>query len=402
MSRILKPVREVEVDRKNFKLRVILLIVCISAAVVFLGYGISLLVNKQSGWQTVGASCDQVNCSADFSLQYYMDSSGAAAQYRELSLLYAQACEDAAVHFYRDGELAKVNAAPNADVTVSPELYGALELIQAAGNRCLYLAPVYTEYNRIFLCENEVEAAQYDPGRDNELAAELLQLAQWCNDPAMVDLELKGNNTVRLKVAGAYLTYAQEYEQEIFLDFGWMTNAFIADFIANILAKNGFTQGSLSSYDGFTRNLYSGDQTFRLNIFDRQDNGINKPAVMEYAGPMSIVSLRDYPMTTQDRWHYFAFSDGRIVTAYVDPADGVSKSALHNLLVYAPDAGCAQLALEASAVYLQDAFRPEALQALAAEKMYALWSQGRTLCYNEQNLTLEMTDNSYTKEYIVP
>lgn len=398
MERPLRRPKEIQVEEKNFKTRVILLALCICIAVGALGYGVSLMVNKSTGWQTISANTGNLSCSGDFTFQYYLDED-ASAQYRQLVQVYSDACEAAYGLFYTDGELAKINAAPNTDVTVAPELYAALEQIRRAGNRCVYLAPVYMEYNRVFLCDNEAEAAVYDPARDPELARQIAAVAAWCNDPAMIDLELKGEGTVRLKLSGEYLAYAQDQEIETFLDFGWMKNAFIADYIAGVLAEQGFTAGYLSSYDGFTRNLDGGDRAYRLNLFDRTENGINKPAVMEYSGPMSLVSLRDYPMVDLDRWHYFTFSDGRIVTAMIDPADGVSKSAVSDLTVYSDNAGCGWLALEASSVFLADDFSVEAVQALKQQQIFGVWCQGNTVCYNQQSLQLTEVDPGYTTQY---
>lgn len=395
MARPLRPPKEIEVEQKNVKLRVILLIVCISVAVVSLGYGISLLVNRQTGWQTVEISSNETNCAADFNLQYYLEDADATAQYRQLNQLYSQACVDAYELFNTDGALAAVNVAPNTDVKVDPALYKALEQVQMSGNRCIYLAPVYVEYNRVFICDNEAEAAVYDPARDSEKAKELSQLAAWCNDPAMVDLQLKGDNTVCLKLAGEYHAYAQEYELDTFLDFGWLKNAFIADYIAGILVENGFVSGYLTSYDGFTRNLDTSGQSYRLNIFDCTNDGINKPGVMEYTGPMAIVVLRDYPLNERDRWKYFAFSDGEIVTAYVDPVDGMSKSAIRDLTTYSQEVGCAQIALEVADIYLADTFQPEKLQMLADQNIYAVWCQDKNVYRTQSDLLLGLTDNNY-------
>lgn len=390
-----RPVKRIEVDHKHVKLRVVLLVVCIAVAVFALGHGINLLINKQPGWQNVESNADELNCSADFTLQYYL-SEGASAEYRQLVTVYSQACVDAYNNFNVDGELGKIK--PNMPVTVSQPLYEALALIQSAGNRCIYLAPVYDEYQRIFLCENEAEAAIYDPGRNAELAGQIQQVARWCNDPAMINLELLENNQVYLRLSGAYLSYVQEYELETLLDFGWMKNAFIADYLAQQLIHNGMTNGYIASFDGYTRNLCRTEEQFSLNIFDRQASGINKPAVMTYSGPMSIVCLRNYPMTEQDRWQYFAFSDGRIVTACVDPADGVSKSAVNNLVVYSPEESCAGLVLEAATVYLSDQWQAEPLIALAEEKIYSIWPEETVLCYTDPALTMTVTESGYTKQ----
>lgn len=405
MKRKLKPIREVELDNRNFTLRVILLAVCLVVAFVSIGVGISLLVNKQEGWQKVEVSTGEMNCSNEFTLQYCFGQGemSATEEYRSVSRLYSQACQEGYRFFYREGELARINAAPNQSVGVSPALYRALELIRALDSRYAYLAPVYVEYDRVFLCENEAEAAMYDPGRDPELAQWLAQLAAYCADPSMIDLELLGGNTVRLYVSEQYLSFAREHEITEFLDLGWLRNAFIADHIADTLAEAGFTRGYTASYDGFTRNLDPG--SYRLNIFHRQADQIDLPGVISYNGPASVVSLRDYPMSAADRWHYFSFSDGRIVTAMADPADGLNKSALSDLVAYSYTESCAEVALRIAPIYIRDSFSEETLTALTADGIYAVWCEDQVLCHTQEDLSVELTADAatpYTVRFVTP
>lgn len=397
----LRPVKRIEVENMHLKLRIVLVILAIVIAVAAFGYGIRAILDRNSGWQTVDAYVDGVDCSSDFVVQYYFGSAGVSAttEYKAVSALYTTALEEAYQLFYPEGGLAAINAQPNTPVETDPVLYHALELIQSTGNRCIYLAPVYEEYDRVFLCENEVEAARYDPGQDDEVGAYVAQVASFANDPDKINLELLGDNRVRLNVSDEYLSYAAENGIEEFLDFGWMTNAFIADHIAATLAGGGYTLGYVSSYDGFIRNLDSSGQSYSLNLFDRLDNVIHRPAVMEYTGAMSIVSLRNYPMSDADRWHYFSFPNGRIATAFVAPEDGMSKSATDNLVAYSEDAGCAEILLEIAPIFLADELDEAALEALAEQQIYLVWFEGPVLKHTQQSLQLTETEDAKTMGY---
>ena len=98
-----------------------------------------------------------------------------------------------------------------------------------------------------------------------------------------------------------------------------MKNAFITDYVADVMIENGYTLGSLTSYDGFTRNL---DLTsaitkfkcrsgcfrdsrrkcdYSFNLYDRQGNIIYPAGVMHYNGAESIVSLHNYPMSDKEK-----------------------------------------------------------------------------------------------------
>ena len=397
-----KPVTRIELSEKNVKLRWILIVVLLSVAVVAILTGLMSMLNTQPGWQQVEVSSEERNCSRDFILMYdFSDSgSGATAQFRQLTNLYTEATEQAYRIFTADlleeglYNVAYVNAHVNETVTVEPELYKALALTVQYSDRHVFLAPAMAEYNRVFLCEEDAEAALYDPARNEETAAWLAELALFVNDPEMISLDILGENQVRLNVAGEYLAFAEENELGTFLDFGWMTNAFLADYLAEVLTENGFTNGYLSSYDGFTRNLDVRGQNYAVNLFDAQGTDIYMPARMHYSGSMSIVSLRNYPMDELDKWHYYAFASGEIVTAFLDPADCMSKSATDSLVSYSSDAGCAEILLQIANVFIADEFQPDALKALADRGVCSIWFEGTTLKYNDETLALEqLTEN---------
>jgi len=295
-----------------------------------------------------------------------------------------------------------INAQPNVTVKVDPVLYRALEMVQVSENRCLYLGPVYVEYDRIFLCEDELEAAHYDPGQDDEIGSYVAQVAAYANDPEHVDLQLLGDGQICLKVSDEYLAYAEQNGIEKFVDFAWMTNAFITDHIAETLSENGYTEGYICSYDGFTRNLDSRGLSYNLNLFDRLGNDIYQPAVMSYTKPMSLVSLRNYPMSDADRWHYFPFSNGRIVTTFIDPKDGMSKSSTDNLLAYSEHLGCAQILLEVSPIYLADELDETALMALVDHQINTVWFENTTLKRTQESLPLVATEGANAAGYQIP
>lgn len=399
-----KPVNRIEVENKHLKLRILLAVIAAAIAVAAFGYGIHSLLNRNAGWQSVDAYVDGVDCSSDFVLQYYFDSVGASAttEYKAVSALYTTALEAAYQAFYPGGSLAEVNAHPNAVVEVHPALYAAIELIQSAGNRCLYLGPVYDEYDRVFLYEDELESARYDPGQNAEIGAYVAKIAAFAVNPEHIDLELMGEHRVRLNVSEDYLSYAAENSIEEFLDFGWMLNAFIVDHVAQTLVENGYTKGYINSYDGFIRNLDNRGLSYSLNLFDRLDNAIHQPAVMSYSGPISVVSLRNYPLTDADRWHYFSFSDGRIVTAYVDPKDGMSKSATDNLLAYSESVGCAQIMLGIAPIYLADILDETALEALADREIDSIWFDGTVLKHTQKSVSLTANQDAQSVGYQIP
>lgn len=385
------PIRRVELSESNVKLRMILVVVLLAVASVAIVVGLNSALMTEPGWQSVDVQSVKANCGADFVLDYdFSDAgSGATSAFKKLTTLYSTACEDAYRIFSVDvpGEgtanVHDLNSRPNEKVTVDPALYEAFSLLQRAGSRHIYLGGVYAEYGRIFSAETEVEAASYDPAQNPDLVEDISALAAFAADSDMIDLQLLGDNQVMLYVSDAYLAFADQYEIESLIDFGWMKNAFIADYLAQVLTDNGFTNGYLASFDGFTRNLDTRGNTYSFNVFDRQGKDIYVPAALTYSSPSSLVFLRDYPLGKSDVWHYFAFQNGHIASYLIDPADGMNKASIDSLVCYSKDQGCAQLLLEMIPVVICEDFSAQDLLALTTDGIHSIWCEDTTVFYTD-------------------
>ena len=327
----------------------------------------------------------------------YSDLGATASQVsKALETKYSQISTDAFAIFSPDiskeglENVNFVNASPNQEITVDPALYAAFELLEQYENRSIYLAPVYVEYDRAIQSESDPEAMDKDPAKNPDVKAYIDELIHYTSDPQMISLELLGNDRIRLNVAQEYLDYAKEIGIEEFIDFGWKRNAFVVDYVADQLADAGYTNGYLASYDGFTRNLVETEQTFNMNLFNLKGKDITVPAVMEYVGHHALVFLRSYPLDDLDEWSYYVYEDGSVVTSMIDPADGVSKSALTNMVSYSKDYSCAEIMLNMAPIYLADAFRQDAANALTDQGIFSIWFEDDKLCYTDSSLKLTL------------
>lgn len=403
----IKPVTKLELDTTNVKLRWALAIGFAVLAIVAFGIGLNSLLKTEPGWQSVRATSDQPNCGAEFVLMYdYSDLGATASQVNKaLETKYSQACVDAFAIFSpdisRDGLLnvSHVNASPNQEIEVDPTLYAAFELLERYDNRSLFLAPVIVEYDRIFRSESDPEAMSNDPAKNSDVKAYIEELVHFTADEQMIALELLGNNRIRLNVAQEYLDYAKDNAIEEFIDFGWMRNAFVIDYLADQLAEAGFTNGYLASYDGFTRNLVESDQTFQMNLFHLEGKDILVPASMEYMGPTSLVFLHSYPLDELDQWSYYVYEDGSIVTALIDPADGVSKSSLTELVSYSKTYGCAEVMLNMVPAFLTDNFDVNSVNVLAEKNIFSIWFENRNLCHTDPMLNVALFEDEQGNRY---
>ena len=403
-------IQRIELSEKNVKLRWILAGTLLLIGLVAIAIGVNSCISAQVGWQEVKASSNKINCAADFVLNYQFEETdlNPTAEQRQVSSCYSQAAVDAYELFENSVEgsdlrnLTLLAGSPNKTVTVEPELYSALQQVAESGSRHIYLAAVYEEYSHVFGASLESQAVEYDPSKNAELLPYVQEAASFANDPAHIGMELLGEGKVRLVVSDEYLAFAEKYGITCFLDLGWMKNAFIIDFLAQRLVDAGYTNGYLASFDGYTRNLDQRGESYNFNLFDRVNSDIHMPAIMEYAEPMSIVFLRNFPMSSRDSEQYYLFSDNTIATTFIDPGDGLYKSATDNLVAYSTKTGCAAIALELAPVFVADSLDAEAIRDLTKLEIYSVWFDGSKLQHTEERckVTLQPVEGiSYQAHY---
>ena len=402
-------IQRIELNEKNTRLRWILAGALLVIGLVAMAIGVNSCVSAQSGWQEVQITADTTNCSGDFVFNYCYGQAGLepTLERRQVVALYSDAVVKGYELFNTDVEgatdgLSAINAHPNEAVSVDAALYAALTKVVKAESRYIYLAPVYTDYDAVFRADSEVQAAALDPSKDAQLGQFVREAAAFASDPAHISLELLEGTQVKLQVSQEYLAFAQEYAIENLLDFGWMKNAFITDYLADRMAADGHTNGYIASYDGYTRNLDSRGVNYSFNLFDRLGNDIYLPAVLEYGAPTSIVFLRNYPMSARDSGEYYLYSDETITHTFIDLADGLCRTSTDNVVSYGKDTSCVDLALKLAPVFIGETVNTDALAEMAEAGIYSVWFDGGKLFYNQPEAMItvqEVEGAAYQAQY---
>lgn len=351
---VLPRVLRVELSEGNTTLRLLAVGLAIAVAVAAFGYAINTLLTPQTGWREIEVSNSSTGCPSQFIFQYEIgqDDRGPTAEYRALSLLYAETMD--AAYQALDGReatannLAVLNAYPNTRVTLDPITYEALSLLNEQGSRAAFYAPIYELYNSLYNCQSDEEAEKFDPARSADMAEYVQELADFSADPAAISVRLYPEGEAQLVVSQAYLDYAAVNEISVFLDLGWLKNGFILDHTADTLIDAGFTHGTISSFDGFTRTL--GDGEYSQNLFEQQNGKLRQTAVVTYADAAAMVSFRGFPQLSKDEQNYYVYGDGTVRGPYVS-GDGSLRIAAPNLLVLSREEGCAALALRTLPIF---------------------------------------------------
>ncbi len=387
----LRPVERIDVPEINVRKRLVLVIALAVIAFTALGIAISRALSRPSGWTAIEARTGSPGCAGEFSFQYCLDSKGSSAQYKAVSALYTAACEKA-VSIFGKNTLSVLSEESNEPVNLEPEMVNAIRILKRYDSRIAYLAPLYETYDSLFFCTEDEETVDYDPAQNPELAALFSQLAEYASDPEHIDIVVCDDSSAILSVSEEYLRFASDNGCDTLFDLGWMRNAFIIDYIAGELRTAGYTHGYIQSYDGFVVNLCETDETFAMSVFDRNETGEYLAARMDYTGPVSFTALRSYSLNPSVGDHYYELRDGRIISCFLDPADGVSKTSIDDLLMWSSSLGCAELLMRCAPVFISSTFDPSGLASENAEYLYCI---DNVIVCSASNVSFPMIGEGY-------
>ena len=139
--------------------------------------------------------------------------------------------------------------------------------------------------------------------------------------------------------------------------------------------------------DGYTRNLWQGEDMFMMNLFDLQGTTIYPAGTMEYTGAMSIVSLRDFPINNSDR-NYRTGANRTILHPYLDLETGMPRTSTHALVGMSREKGCADILMALQPVFVGSALEENSLTALQGENIHCIWYGKDTIRYTDDQLSI--------------
>ena len=364
----------------------------------FLVYGFMNFLRGDSGWREISVKAgSELNCSEDFTLKYNVGAGGVSAggEAKALSLIYT----DAAVKGYRlfnidesfddVTNLYDINQHPNEVMTVDPVLYDALKKVSDANCREIYLGPLYASLENLCMSNDDAVAAQFDPEKDDDAAEEAAAVAAFAQNPDDISMEFPGENQVCLHVSDAYQAYAAEMGYTAYLDFFWMKNAFLIDYLADTIRGEGYQLGIISSKDGFVRCLdETGEKEYQYPLYHLSGNEIQSHGTMTYEGPKSIVFFHAYQAGSPDTYRYYQYQDGTMRTPYLSVSDGKDHTAASELIVYSGEYGCADTLLAAFFDYQAESLSGESLKTLASQKIYSVWFENNEIQTTDEKFSV--------------
>lgn len=304
----LPKVERVELNEKHIGLRFAAFVLCLALGLTALGFGIYSLMSAEPGWARIESTSEEAYAAGEFSFDYLLGE-GATAQRKVLTTIYTQQCLELGRLFdttrsYEDYpcNLYYVNTHPGEDITVDPRLYKAFERLQSVGDRTVYLGVLDAYYLNMYYDSEDIRTGQADPFTDPDTSELFEQLKGFAETE--VELELLEDNTLRLEVSHEYAALADELGLSCYLDFGWLRNAFILDYIAEELSGRGYTQGVIHSRDGFTRSLGGDVGNIQLSQYKWDGSRAVETGRQELGTPVNAAALNGFPLSGDDGQAY--------------------------------------------------------------------------------------------------
>ncbi|MBR2612891.1 MAG: hypothetical protein IKC72_07460 [Clostridia bacterium] len=411
----LKPVKKIELSEKNTTSRFVLLIVLLVIAAVSFTIFLFSLLNKDNGWNTISPSTNENVYTSEISLNYLLGSgeTNATAEHKAIQKIYTEKLEEAyrALSMYQEFDgvvnLKTLSRSFNSEFTVSPLLFHTLRTMTENDNRILYYAPVFSLYSNVFDSTDDVIAKSQDPNYNYELLSDINKLLPYVMSQEHVRIDFLDDEKyiIRLFVSEEYQGVLTDLYIEDVISLGIFEMAFVVDHVADALGAAGYTNGTITSYNGYTRSLGTQGQILSSNIYEAtEDRSVKTIARYSYSGSLSMVSFRNYPVTELDSLNFYVYDDGNMVSPYINLYTGLNQTlALNDMVFYSKTTSCAKLALTTYAYFANASLMGNDINSLTSLGIYSLYAIDGTIFYNEASLisdsNLKVLVPGYQKSY---
>lgn len=383
-----KPVKKIELNEKNVKLRFILFIL---SFLVVVACAILIFVNlfkKESGFTTIEAY-PTINMQNDFVFSYDVGNTDLSIteEINNLSNKYTSLLEFSYIQFdiysdHNQNNINYINNHINQDIQISELLYDSIEDVVNENEKLLYLAPIYSYYNDMF--STELDLNMLDPYQNINVQNYFKDILDYINSNS-IKINLLSNNTINLYVSEDYINYLNENDVFYYIDFGFLKNSFIIDYIAENLLLAGYNKGNIKSYDGYFVNLDSSlDYNFVIDVLDNVNNFGSRVCNFTVKGKTSVVQFRNFMYYQNDIYRYVKMPDNSYRHIYIDYNDGLSKSSTNSLTSYSTELSCSEIALKTYRGFISDNF-----SLAATDQIKQVWIANTSIYYNDQSISLQ-------------
>ncbi len=384
-----KPVLKAELSESNKRLRIVLIAAFLALGIFLLAFSAVKLLGTEKGYYEIEA--ENSAFSDFFVLNYDIGASGASAsaEYRRVREVYTEALNKYCRLFSADTEyvgvknLYYVNSHPNEEIEIDSSLYSALKKMDSEGAGQHYLGISMELYDVLFSCDIDGYALDADPKKNEEIGAINTASCEFARDREAIRLEFIDNNTVKLYVSEEYSKFAKEHGFTRYIDLGVLENAFVVDAVADSLKDAGFEYGAIASYDGYSRNLDIRDREYKYSFNAKSGDTVYPVCDVAYSGNMSTCILKTYPTSDKDVTDFYMYSNGESAHRIIDVETGKYVGALSELLLASSEKTCADLAIQAYSVMIDESFDENKLLDVSA-----VWLDGAFIMSSGEDIAI--------------
>ncbi len=389
----IKPVNKIELSESHIKLRVIALIIAVLVVIGSLIFIIVKYTTKDKGWNRIELTDNSIN------EQYYFDyelGDSPTKEYKEVSniyetsMTYAYSLFDSYKEYDNVNNVYYINNNPNKEIAIEGLLYNAFKDVKASNSNSIFLGPIVSYYNSLILAND----LAYDPYTNEDIQAEIEEYINMINDKNHFELRLLDNNKIYLYTSTDFQKLVDDIGIGI-INFNYLKNAFILDYLKEKLNNANFMSGYINSYDGYKVSLGSHIE-YSYEIHDEHDKLADLVGTFKNSNKLNVVTFKNTVTSTSDNKLIKILPNGSRRTYYIDENDGLSKESVKYLCGYSTNNKLSDIALNMEKVYISDNFD---ITKLNNDNKY-IWINDKVINYTDDKLKIDTLLDGYTTKLV--
>lgn len=314
-------------EKKSIIIRSILFV----TVIILFGVALTFLIlnaRTKPGMKRIDATTTQISrAPSTYNLYYLLEDTEvekASDMQNRVIAAYSEAIDtilpllDTQEEYEGINNLYYINTHTNEDITIDPMLYTILKEVYDKDPRYLYLGNLYELYNNLRYATDSIYKNTMDPLNSSEVKDLISEFVEFKG----IELIFKSNNTVRLSISDDYVV-VQETENPRYIDLGPLTDAYILDYVKELMVKNYLFNGYIYSSDGYLidfGNKKRIEYSFPL-LVNKEGSYVQKGSIPMEQDKAYVIqygfaddTIKQYKITKGD--------ETRIRTSYVNPNDG--------------------------------------------------------------------------------
>ena len=373
----INPKKKLELNNKNIVIRIIFVILFFVLSLLFLGLGVKQCTSAKEGWNVIQSVSRDMNVSRELTFRYYCGLNGDANnENRLVTNKYTEICDTLYNEFneYEDsleGNIYYINHHPNEEIKVSSNLFNVLKSMVENNGRYLYFGNIFHYYSSLCVENNMTDISPFNPN-ENEYSKSLIEeYLLYANDESKVNLELLENSHIRLNVSNDYLEYSQEKSLSNYIGLGFFRNAYIIDIISREFITSGYTNGTITSDDGYSVFFGNLEQKYSLFKYMESTKKAYSDEQLKFDSRVNIVALYGFELE-ENSSYYHLNSDGTYISSYIS-RKGMTNSSVDALISFSSKETCSSILSRIISVYTADELNTELLDNLKNNEIYSLY-----------------------------